>query len=188
MAHSDLLRHTLEDCPRLVALDPSQLAQGYSGELGNARFGLWKASGLPVLLLRPHLLELRDILADTTDNRHLGRYIEVVGDFGTGKSVAVMYAAAVARRLGMLTIYLPDAHKWVENIGNPRPSNSIEAVFFQHDYALRFFKDLLLTEEDRLDQIPLRRQYQKPPDYQDPGGQPEELGMDTLRQIMDDPG
>jgi len=187
LAHPDLLHHTLNDCPKLAALDPKDLAQGYSGELGHFRYGLWEATGLPVVMLRPHLLELRDLLMNKKDGSHLGRYIEVVGDFGTGKSVAIMYAAAVARKLGWLTIYLPDAHKWIEDIGNPIPSNAIEAVFFQHDYARVFFANLLLTEEERLDQIPLRQAYTKPSNWND-GSNNSELGMATLRQIMDDPG
>merc|ERR1719410_90643 len=136
---------------------------------------------MPILLLRPHLLEMRDLLAE----RKSGRYVEVVGDFGTGKSVAVMYAAAVARKLGYLTLYLPDAHKWIEDIGNPIPANSIEAGFFQHDYARDFFKGLLKTEEDRLDDIPIRRSYLKPENYNE--AERTEFGMDVLRQIMDDP-
>ena len=48
---------------------------------------------------------------------------------------------------------------------NPVPANDREAVFYQHTFAENFFSYLCKSEIDRLDQIPLSREYPAPAAY-----------------------
>eukprot|EP01083_Nonionella_stella_P068553 182141_1 len=155
--HQDLLRHTLDDCSKLTMLDPGLLKEGYSGDNGHHKWGLWKANHLPMITLRPHLLRLRDMIC----NKHLlGAYIEITGKYGTGKSLALMYAVNIARKLNtFIVIYCPDAHAWVQQIQLTVPANDKPCLFYQHHYAREFFKTLMVAEGEKLRTIALSNEY-----------------------------
>ena len=62
-------------------------------------------------------------------------------------------------------MYLPDAHCFLQDMGNTVPANDREAVFYQHEYAERFFQLMCKTEIEKLDEIELIQDYSAPPDY-----------------------
>ena len=163
-AHHNLLRHTMDDCAKLAMLDPDLLHEGYTGDNGHFKWGLWRANNLPIFTVRPHLLALRDIL---TNPHLLGAYVEIAGKYGTGKSLALMYAVNIARSMkdrngesSWLCLYCPNTHEWVQKIKLTVPANDRDAVFYQHDYARDFFRNIEHSERQKLKQIPLQNKYQ----------------------------
>eukprot|EP00485_Elphidium_margaritaceum_P017437 CAMPEP_0202728990 /NCGR_PEP_ID=MMETSP1385-20130828/185904_1 /ASSEMBLY_ACC=CAM_ASM_000861 /TAXON_ID=933848 /ORGANISM="Elphidium margaritaceum" /LENGTH=778 /DNA_ID=CAMNT_0049395243 /DNA_START=195 /DNA_END=2532 /DNA_ORIENTATION=+ len=169
-AHHNLLRHTLDDCAKLAMLDADVLPEGYTGDNAHFKWGLWRANHLPIFTVRPHLLYLRDILCNP---RMLGSYIEIDGKYGSGKSLALMYAVNIARQQqaqqeqqeqeqeqdAWLCVYCPNTHEWVQNIKATVPANDRDSVFYQHEYARSFLRDLQLAEADKLQHIPLQNEY-----------------------------
>merc|ERR1712087_947689 len=84
--------------------------------------------------------------------------------YGTGKSLALMYAVNIARSMRgwngqWICLYCPNTHDWVQKIKLTVPANDREAVFYQHDYAREFFQNLKKAGGDKLKQIPLSNEY-----------------------------
>jgi len=184
IAHDNLLSHTLADCPKVTLMDPTLFLEGYTGDAGLPTRGLWTATNTPLILLRPYLLELRDLLVPENG----GAFIEIAGAPGSGRSCGLNYIAGVAREKNWLTLYVPNAHRFVEALDNPIPANDREAVFYQHGYAEKFFSYLCMTEIEKLDQIPLRREYPAPDGY-DPS-QPQHskfFDSDSMIKLFGDP-
>ena len=159
-AHHNLLRHTIDDCSKLAMLDPDLLKEGYTGDNGHFKWGLWRANNLPIFTVRPHLLTLRDVICN---KNMLGAYIEIDGKYGTGKSLALMYAVNIARKIKKggewICIYCPDTHNWVQKIRLTVPANDKDSVFYQHDYARDFFQTIKSSESEKLKNIKLSNEY-----------------------------
>lgn len=184
---SDLLRHSMEDVNKLVPLDSSRLGEGYSGDNSNPKWGLWRGNNLPIICLRPHLLEIRDLIL----SNQFGKYIEIDGRYGSGKSVALMYAVSVARSNNWLTIYCPDSYKWVQQCTLTVPANDRKSVFYQHSYARQFLSNLFSNERKKLSQIELSQErinyYKNNYGIKNGDNKINRISMDTVMQMLDDP-
>lgn len=193
-AHHNLLRHTIDDCSKLAMLDPDLLKEGYSGDNGHFKWGLWQANNLPIFTLRPHLLALRDIICN---KNMLGAYIEINGKYGTGKSLALMYAVNIARKITKggkwICIYCPDTHEWIQKIKLTVPANDKDSVFYQHDYAREFFEKIKLSESDKLKNIPLSNEYKVKYKGNEKEGEDTEntdsnkIDLETVYAMLEDP-